>query len=180
MELDFLEEVHQIPGGEKIVSCIQCGTCSGSCPVNWAMEESPRQLFAMIRAGMRDRVLDSTTIWTCSSCYSCTVRCPQQIKITDIMYVLKRMAMQEHRGPALAAKTLARLFVNLVDRNGRNHEPSLLMRYLLSTRPIGIFREAPIGWKLVTRGRMPLKRDRIKNIEGFRKIVAKAHEMGGE
>ncbi len=57
MDLNFLDEIYHIPGGEKIKDCIQCGTCSGSCPVSWAMEETPRQIFAMIRAGMRDKVL---------------------------------------------------------------------------------------------------------------------------
>ena len=97
MDLKFLDEVYGIPGGDKIKDCIQCGTCSGSCPVSWAMEETPRQIFAMIRAGMRDQVLDSLTIWTCASCYQCADRCPQEIKITDIMYMLKRMAIREDR-----------------------------------------------------------------------------------
>src|SRR3974377_1027700 len=64
----FLEEVYSIPGGEKIKDCIQCGTCSGSCPVSWAMEETPRQAFAMVRAGMRNEVMERLTIWTCASC----------------------------------------------------------------------------------------------------------------
>ena len=83
MKLDFLEEITSMPGGEKIKHCIQCGTCSGSCPVSWAMPEAPRKIFALIRAGMRDQVLDSLSIWTCASCYQCTVRCPQQIKIIE-------------------------------------------------------------------------------------------------
>ena len=52
---DFIEEIHEVPGGERIKDCIQCGTCSGSCPASYFMDNPPRKLFAMLRAGMRDR-----------------------------------------------------------------------------------------------------------------------------
>src|SRR5512139_168169 len=122
MDLNFLDEVYRIPGGEKIKDCIQCGTCSGSCPVSWAMEETPRQIFAMIRAGMRNKVLDSLTIWTCASCYQCAERCPQEIKITDIMYMLKRMAIRENRKRSRHARALSVCFVNVGNKYSRNRE----------------------------------------------------------
>src|SRR5512143_1412263 len=137
MDHKFLDEVYEIPGGERIRDCIQCGTCSGSCPVSWAMEETPRQLFAMIRAGMRDRVLDSLTIWTCASCYQCAGRCPQEIKITDIMYALKRMAIRESRKRSRKARALSEEFVRLVNRYGRNRETELMVRFMLAANPLG-------------------------------------------
>jgi quinone-modifying oxidoreductase, subunit QmoC len=180
MDLKFLDEVYQIPGGEKIKDCIQCGTCSGSCPVSWAMEETPRQIFAMIRAGMRDKVLDSLTIWTCASCYQCSNRCPQEIKITDIMYMLKRMAIREHRQRSKKAGALSRTFVKLVNNKGRNHETSLMVKYMLATNPLGAVAAAPVGLSLFTHGRLPLFGKKVKDIEGLRKILAKAQKLGGE
>src|SRR5512136_2437180 len=156
MDLNFLDEIYHIPGGEKIKDCIQCGTCSGSCPVSWAMEETPRQIFAMVRAGMREKVLDSLTIWTCASCYQCTHRCPQQIKITDIMYMLKRMAIRENRQRSKKARALSKYFVEVVNRNGRNHETELMIKFMLATNPLGGFSAAPVGLSLITRGRLPL------------------------
>ena len=73
----FLTEVLRAsatrPGVE---ACIQCGTCGGSCPSAAAMDHTPRLLFALVRAGMRDEALRSNTPWMCLSCYFCTVRCP--------------------------------------------------------------------------------------------------------
>ena len=86
MSLDFIDEMKAIPGGEQIVDCIQCGTCSGSCPTGFLMKHSPRKLIAMTRAGMKKEVLESPDIWLCTSCYSCYVRCPRNIKVTDLMY----------------------------------------------------------------------------------------------
>lgn len=180
MDLNFLDEVYSIPGGEKIKDCIQCGTCSGSCPVSWAMEETPRKVFAMIRAGMRDKVLNSLTIWTCSSCYQCMARCPQEIKITDIMYMLKRMAIKEKRRRSKKAGALSRTFVNLVNKNGRNHETSLMLKFMLEANPAGAISAAPIGLSLYRHGRLPLFGKKVRDIEGLRKIVAKAQQLGGE
>lgn len=180
MRLDFLDQVYQIPGGERIKDCIQCGTCSGSCPVSWAMEETPRKIFAMIRAGMKDHVLNSTTIWTCASCYKCTVRCPQGIRITDIMYILKRMAIREKRERSKYHQALSQSFVTLVNRYGRNHETSLMTRFLLKTKPAGAFSAAPIGMSLWARGRLPFRATRVRDIETLQKIVALAQKIGGE
>ena len=60
-DVGFLDRIASLPEGGQVLSCIQCGTCSGSCPVSFAMEHTPRRIFAMVRAGMRDQVLSSTT-----------------------------------------------------------------------------------------------------------------------
>ena len=100
LEHGFAEEIAKIPGCENIATCIQCGTCSATCPMSIYMDYTPRQIVAMARAGFRDEVLNSFTIWLCASCYSCTVRCPVGIKVTDTLYALKRIAMEQHMYPA--------------------------------------------------------------------------------
>ncbi len=180
MDLTFLDEIYQLPGGDKIKDCIQCGTCSGSCPVSWAMEETPRQIFAMVRAGMRDKVLDSLTIWTCASCYQCMHRCPQKIKITDIMYMLKRMAIRENRQRSKNAGIMSRSFVDIVNKKGRNHETSLMAKIALGTKDLRSITLAPIGIGLYTHKRLPLFGKKVRDINGLQRIVAKANELGGE
>jgi len=67
--------------GNPINACIQCGTCSGTCPVANYMDQTPRRLIGMINADFKDDVLDCNTYWFCASCYHCTVRCPADIDI---------------------------------------------------------------------------------------------------
>ena len=94
---EFLRDVIAgTPGGERIVHCLQCGSCGGSCPNGADMQYTPRTLFALINANKREVVLKSNTMWCCVSCYFFTTRCPQNIPITDIMYQLKRMAIAEN------------------------------------------------------------------------------------
>ncbi len=167
----FLEEIRRIPDGERVDLCIQCGTCSGSCPTASLMDYSPREIIAALRAGLLDRVLMSNTVWLCTSCYYCTVRCPQRIKFPDIMYELKRLGSEYGYFPKKAkAPVMANIFINLVDELGRNHEGNLMMRYYLKTGLADAFRNAGRGFKLYTNGRISPRGSRIKGIDQLRKI----------
>ena len=147
-DAEFLDEISSIPGGEKIRHCIQCGTCSASCPMVFKMDHSPRKIFAMAKAGMRKEVLSSNTIWYCVSCYSCHVRCPRGIKLTDIMYILKRLSikygMSSH---STAAPALSNTFASLVNKYGRNHETELILRFFIKTNPLNLLKMVPLGLK---------------------------------
>jgi len=46
--------VEATPEGESLAQCLQSGSCGGSCPSGPDMDHSPRQLFAMVMAGMED------------------------------------------------------------------------------------------------------------------------------
>ncbi len=178
MKPDFLEEIYEIPGGENIKDCIQCGTCSGSCPAAPDMEHTPRQIIAMIRAGMRDEVLASNTIWMCASCYMCQERCPSQIKITDIMYALKRVALAEGKANPKASY-MAQVFVDNINTYGRNDERMLIFNYYLKTNPGKFLSYAPIGMSMISKGLLSMGApERIKNIDQIRKIVAYVEKEG--
>ena len=91
----FAKWVTGVMGGERIRNCIQCGLCSASCPLSPYMDLTPRRLIHMAREGFKRDVLESFTIWLCTSCYSCTVECPRRIRVTDVMYALKRRAIED-------------------------------------------------------------------------------------
>jgi len=168
----FLHDVYGIPGGDKVKECIQCGTCSASCPTSYAMDYTPREIIAAFRAGLLEKVLKSNTIWLCSSCYSCTVRCPSGIKLTDIMYELKRLAIEFGLAPEGAkAPVVAELFAEIVDKNGRVAEVPLVTRFMLKTNPFGAFKMIPRATKLFTRGRMPLTSHKIKGTAELEKCA---------
>jgi heterodisulfide reductase subunit C len=180
MDHEFLHEVASIPGGEQVKDCIQCGSCSGSCPTSYLMDYTPRRLFAMIRGGMKDEVLSSETIWLCTSCYTCQVRCPQNIKITDVMYALKRLALTYGKASSKQkAPIFSQEFVNLINRYGRNHEIELMTRFMLKSSPLHVMKNAGVGLKLLSHKRLPLLPHKIKGVEQIRKIIKKVEQMGG-
>ena len=173
-ELDpaFASEIASIPGGDKLFNCIQCGTCSGMCPLSPYMDYTPRQIIAMIRAGFKGEVLSSYTTWLCASCYSCTVECPKEIKLTDIMYAAKRLAIREKVYPKrFPIPVLANEFFRSVEESGRSNEGRTLIRLYLKTNPLNMLHQAMLGLKLMLRGRFSLKKEQVKRRDELHRIL---------
>ena len=174
----FLEQVELIPDGHKIKQCIQCGTCTGSCPVSYAMDITPRRTIALFRAGEIESILRSNTIWICASCYACTVRCPAGIKITDIMYAFKRIAMERKIYPrGVRVHALSSSFVSIVNKYGRNWEVNLLLKFGLKTNPARLITQIPLGWRLRSKGRAPLRPSKIKDWKQLSSIIKRVVSM---
>jgi heterodisulfide reductase subunit C len=172
----FYDQVTAIPGGDRVKSCLQCGTCGGSCPSGADMDHTPRQIIALILAGEREAVLSSNTFWYCLSCYYCTTRCPQQIPITDVMYRLKRIAVASGKTTS-DANAFSRSFVSMVEMFGRGFEMGLAARFYLTKRPLALFGMLPMATGLLVRGRMAVLPSRVKDRRGFKAVLSKAKEI---
>jgi heterodisulfide reductase subunit C len=174
----FVEEVAATPGGENIRACIQCGMCTGSCPVANEMEYSPREIIALIRAGMRDEVLSSNSMWHCLSCYMCTVRCPRGVKPTEMAHALECLANQQgYRVKGTSTPAMYRSFVSSIRGNGRVHEFGVMFRYYLVTNPLAALKALPVGLKLFLHKRMPLIPKRVKGKQDLSRLIQKFGEI---
>jgi len=176
----FDRVVAATPGESHLDMCIQCGTCGGSCPSGPDMDHTPRAIFEMIQAEMKDDVLRSNTPWYCVSCYYCMVRCPQEIHITDIMYTLKRMSIREglyKNGTAADAPGFSQSFIGFVESRGRSFELGLMTRYHLTHHPLDMYKMAPLGLGMLRKGRMDLVPGSIKGIEQLQAILNRAKEI---
>jgi heterodisulfide reductase subunit C len=95
MDPTFAAEIASEPGGEHIRHCFACGTCTASCPVREVTERyNPRRIIHMAVLGLREPVLSSDFVWLCSTCYACMERCPQDVRITELMHAIKNVAVR--------------------------------------------------------------------------------------
>jgi len=174
----FGHEVMSVPGCEQLETCIQCGTCSGLCPLSIFMDYTPRQVMELTRSDFKQEVLRSTTIWLCASCYACTVECPKQIRITDIMYELKQRAIHEGIYPKrFPIPVLAQEFYKMSHKHGRVTENFLATILFLKTNifaAIGMWR---LGLNLITHGRFPLKMEGIKRKDELGRMMAVVDQL---
>jgi heterodisulfide reductase subunit C len=169
----FPDRIAELAHGEKFWSCIQCGTCSATCPVSPYMDYTPRRIIAMIREGFRDDVLRSLTIWLCASCYSCTVECPREIKITDVMYALKRKAIAYGLYPKrFPTPILATEFFNIVQKTGRNSDTRLMANLYCKTNLFKALINLRIGIKLFFSGRLPLGSESVRDRKSLATLLA--------
>lgn len=180
--LSFVEEVvRATPGDPHLELCIQCGTCGGSCPSGPDMDHTPRAIFAMIRADQREEVFKSNTPWYCISCYYCTVRCPQEVHITDLMYTLKSMAVRAGYAQHSASAGFSKTFNEYVYSYGRAFELGLASRQSIGHSSISDYPSlARIAVGMLTKRRMNLTPTRIEGLDGLQKILARADQIESE
>jgi heterodisulfide reductase subunit C len=135
-------------------------------------------VIALFRAGQVEEILRSRTIWICASCYMCTTRCPQTIKITDLLYALKRTAIDTGVYPErFPVYLLSKNFVRVVNRYGRNQEMLLLLRYYLRRNPLALLRMLPLGLAMLRKGRISLFPKKIKGVGAIRTILQASKEL---
>jgi quinone-modifying oxidoreductase subunit QmoC len=184
---NFLREVEEhVEEGEWVKMCMQCGVCAGSCPLGNAWEHTPQKLFMMIRAGKREAVLTSESMWMCTSCYNCIARCPRKLPITHIMHGLAhyahRLGMAPKGQPTLA---VAKLFWKNLAKTGRVNELKFsLAMYFKDGFMQGIknlLAMQSVGLGLVKAKRLDpmeiLGGHKCKDQAGLRNMIAKAQEI---
>jgi heterodisulfide reductase subunit D len=135
-DLTFMDRL--MPAGALIRRCIQCGTCSASCPTAYAMDYTPRQLWRLVNLGFVNEVLNSHTFWLCTVCKSCQVRCPRGIDITDAMVALKEWATREHIQVPERLQVLGDTVAKSYNISGDDNTSRLIWSENLPEPPLGV------------------------------------------
>lgn len=172
-----------------VSACIQCGTCSASCPNALNMDLTPRKMWRLVIMGRLADVMASRTFILCSDCYTCTLRCPRGLPLTEAMEALKGIAFSRREARHRGSRLFYEKFMQSVKRYGRLHEMAFMTRYFTAMKsPAAPFRFALLGMKLMGKGKveMGLGRAKRRPLDAlFEKVAAlerAAHEspeMGG-
>ncbi len=89
----FKDRVKEL-SGENVDLCFQCGACSSGCPMTQEMDYLPSKVIRMAQLGLEE-ALESKTIWVCTTCFNCEVRCPRGIDIANVMEALRQMVLRK-------------------------------------------------------------------------------------
>lgn len=101
LDPQFKYEIANKPGGESLFNCFACGKCSAVCPISEVNKKfNPRKIIHMILLGMKEEVLSNEFIWLCATCDACSFRCPQEVRMADIMGVVRKIAEEERYVPS--------------------------------------------------------------------------------
>jgi heterodisulfide reductase subunit C2 len=92
---DFIEKVKEI-SGENVFKCMQCGTCSGGCPMFESLEITPRKVIHLAALGQEEKLIAGNTVWLCASCNTCAVRCPRGIDIPKVMEAIRQIFLRKN------------------------------------------------------------------------------------
>ena len=103
-----LDNLFEHRAGRRLLTCIQCGACAGTCPYGEVMDYPPRRIIGMLRAGLLEEVLASDSLLACVACYACAAKCPSRIDLTGILLPLvkEQVLMRRSELPAELQKAL--------------------------------------------------------------------------
>jgi heterodisulfide reductase subunit C len=149
-EREFLDQVME-RSGQNLLQCLQCGKCSGSCPIASQNVGGPRRLIARILSGMREQALHDSTWWYCVSCGTCATRCPVEINMYAVSTTLCEMAAEQGiQASEPGIHLFEELFLKSVEKSGRVREINTVAAFNLRMRRP--FADAAIGAKMMQRG----------------------------
>jgi heterodisulfide reductase subunit C len=145
------------------------------------MDFLPHQIIQMIRMGLKETVLKSSSIWVCVSCESCTTRCPNDIDVAKIMDAL-RMASRKSglkRGEKRPAVFHDAVLAS-IKRTGRLYELGMIGTYVLKSGDMvsnmksgALLEDAKVGWKLFKSGKLKVIPERIKGRKEVKRLFKK-------
>ncbi len=81
----------------ELYECIQCGRCTGGCPVSIRSTLNPRRLIYEALTGVQFVPLEIKEIWECSTCRTCVDRCPKKIRPVDLIIALRSQIVEGGR-----------------------------------------------------------------------------------
>ncbi len=80
--------INELVNKTKAYFCLDCGVCTGSCPVSRVFPEfSPRQIIERSLYELEEFSDDS--IWNCLTCAQCSVRCPADINFPEFIRLMR-------------------------------------------------------------------------------------------
>jgi len=84
-------------GGSSVMMCFQCGTCTASCPSGKNTAYRTRKLIRAAQLGLKEETICSEDLWQCTTCYTCSERCPRDVRIVDVVTALRNIAVANGR-----------------------------------------------------------------------------------
>ncbi len=103
-EIGFVEKY-------DLLGCIQCGRCTGGCPV--ALRTDLRVRCFMYDTQNEERLEELSErpeIWDCTTCYTCAARCPKGLEPLEVLIGLRSLQIEEGRVQPTVRDALESIF----------------------------------------------------------------------
>ena len=158
--------------GVNLGLCWHCNCCAGGCPFVEAMDYTPNGVIRLVQLGCKKEALESSSIWICVGCNTCSVECPQAIDIPAIMDTLRQIAMEDDADIAETdILNFHKEVLNSIRQYGRTHKLEIMLRYKIKQRTL--FSDMEIGLKMLAKRKLDLTPSKVKGIEGIRQFFAR-------
>jgi Fe-S oxidoreductase len=94
-----------------LFACIQCGKCTGGCPVSAKTTLNIREVIYHLLTSENGFKLDGfDELWDCTTCNTCTSRCPKEVDPMEVMIGLRSAVVEGGRIPNTVKVALQSVF----------------------------------------------------------------------
>jgi Fe-S oxidoreductase len=87
--------VQELVQRHKLLECIHCGICTGSCPVARKANLNVRRYMREVSVGGKLTIHPQNELWSCTTCATCGIRCPKEIHPYDFLIDIRSLAVEE-------------------------------------------------------------------------------------
>lgn len=167
-DTSFAAEVSQ-RSGVNIDLCWHCQSCAGGCPFVRAMDYPPNQVIRFAQLGQQQQALESSGIWICVGCNTCSIQCPNAIDIPAVNDALRQMAME--RKVVVAEPNILHFHqavLQSIERYGRTHKLEVMLRYKIKKQDW--FADMAVGLKMFAKRKLELLPSRSTNMGDIRRL----------
>ncbi len=106
----FIKELQEL-GADELKECIQCGKCASTCPMALSgLEFYIKRIIHAANLGLRDILLEDSSVWGCQSCNRCVEICPMDVKPYEVIQAVRRAAVKVESCPANTYEGLRNLY----------------------------------------------------------------------
>ena len=103
-------DLEQLMRDVDIFSCIQCGKCTGGCPVSITTALNVRFLIYEALVEMMSDPSHMEELWDCTCCFTCVERCPKDVRPADIIISLRSQLVEGGNIPPTIGDALMGIF----------------------------------------------------------------------
>lgn len=103
INFSFRDKLNNTVEGFRHNYCYQCGACVADCPASIYSEGfNPRLIILKALLGFEEELIRvDSEIWNCTNCYTCSERCPQEVRPIDVIIAMKNICVDEGKAPEL-------------------------------------------------------------------------------
>jgi heterodisulfide reductase subunit C len=171
----FADEVKE-RSGVNFNLCWHCQSCAGGCPFVHAMDYPPNRVIRLIQLGLKKQALESSGIWICVGCNTCSIQCPNAIDIPAVNDTLRQMAIEE--SSVIAEPNILHFHQSVlqsIERYGRTHKLEVMLRYKLKKQDW--FTDIAVGLKMFIKRKLDLRPSKSTDIKDIRRLFARRTEV---
>ena len=91
-------ESRQFSHEHGLFACIQCGKCTGGCPMALKTKLNPRMLiYRLLVSGNGFNLEGREELWDCTTCSTCYSRCPKQVNPMEAIIAMRSAIVEKGR-----------------------------------------------------------------------------------